>query len=138
MSACTNNTILLFDGECNLCNGTVQFVIKRDKKANIKFASLQSEAGRQIMQQFNIPTEYMDSIILVENKKVYYKSTAALRLSKKMNGLWPMLYTLVVIPTFIRNIVYDYIARNRIKWFGRADSCWVMTPELKERFIQIC
>lgn len=129
------SAILLFDGECNLCNGTVQFVIKRDKKANVKFASLHSEQGKQIMLQFNIPAEYIDSIILVENKKVYYKSTAALRLSKKMDGLWPLFYTFIVIPAFIRNFVYDIIARNRIKWFGKADTCWVMTPELKNRFL---
>lgn len=131
----TKNAILLFDGECNLCNGTVQFVIKRDKKAKIKFASLQSEAGKQIMQQFNIPTEYIDSIILVENNKVFYKSTAALRLSKKMDGLWPLIYIFIIIPAFIRNFVYDYIARYRIKWFGKADTCWVMTPDLKSRFL---
>lgn len=135
MNACTNNIILLFDGECNLCNRTVQFVIKRDKKANIKFASLQSDAGTQMMQQFNIPIEYIDSIILVENKKIFYKSTAALRLCKKMDGLWPILYIFILIPAFIRNFVYDFIARNRIKWFGKADNCWVMTPELKQRFI---
>ncbi|MFN4234436.1 MAG: thiol-disulfide oxidoreductase DCC family protein [Bacteroidia bacterium] len=132
----TKNVILLFDGECNLCNGTVQFVIKRDKKAIIKFASLQSEIGKQLMQKFNIPTEYIDSIILVENNKVFYKSTAALRLSKKMDGLWPLIYVFIIIPAFIRNFVYDFIARNRIKWFGKADSCWVMTLELRERFIE--
>lgn len=130
-----NHCILLFDGECNLCNGTVQFVIKRDKKANIKFASLQSEVGKQIMQQFNIPSEYIDSIILLERGNVYYKSTAALRLSKKMDDLWPLCFTLIIIPAFIRNIIYDFIARNRIKWFGKADTCWVMTPEFKNRFL---
>lgn len=128
-------SILLFDGECNLCNETVQFVIKRDKKANIKFTSLQSEVGKQIMQQFNIPSEYIDSIILLERGNVYYKSTAALRLSKKMDALWPFCYALIIVPAFIRNIIYDFIARNRIKWFGKADTCWVMTPELKNRFL---
>lgn len=131
----SEKTILLFDGVCNLCNRTVQFVIKRDKKANVKFASLHSEVGKQIMQQYHIPSEYIDSIIFFENKKVYYKSTAALRLSKKMDGLWPVIYVFIIIPAFIRNFVYDFIARNRIKWFGKADTCWVMTPELKNRFL---
>lgn len=130
-----DKTILLFDGTCNLCNRTVKFIIKRDKNAKVKFASLQSEQGKQIMQEFNIPAEYIDSIILVENKKVYYKSTAALRLSKKMDGLWPLCYTFIIIPAYIRNFVYEIIARNRIKWFGKADTCWVMTPELKNRFL---
>jgi predicted DCC family thiol-disulfide oxidoreductase YuxK len=127
--------ILLFDGACNLCNKSVQFVIKRDKKARVKFASLQSEVGKQIMLQFNIPTEYIDSIILIEFGKVYYKSSAALRLCKKMDGLWPLLYIFMLVPKFLRNTVYDYIARNRIKWFGKTDICWVMTPELKNRFL---
>lgn len=131
----SKNCILLFDGECNLCNKSVQFVIKRDKKANIKFASLQSETGKQIMQQFNIPSEYIDSIILLERGNVYYKSTAALRLSKKMDALWPLCFTIIIIPAFIRNIIYDFIARNRIKWLGKADTCWVMTPEFKNRFL---
>jgi predicted DCC family thiol-disulfide oxidoreductase YuxK len=127
--------ILLFDGACNLCNKSVQFVIKRDKKARVKFASLQSEVGKQIMLQFNIPTEYIDSIVLIEFGKVYYKSSAALRLCKKMDGLWPLMYIFMIVPKFLRNTVYDYIARNRIKWFGKTDTCWVMTPELKNRFL---
>lgn len=132
----TKSAILLFDGECNLCNRTVHFIIKRDKKAKVKFASLQSETGKQIMQQFNISSEYIDSIIFFENEKIYFKSSAALRLSKKMDGLWPLFYVFIVVPAFIRNFVYDYIAHNRIKWFGKADTCWVITPELKNRFLQ--
>jgi predicted DCC family thiol-disulfide oxidoreductase YuxK len=130
-----HSCILLFDGACNLCNKSVQFIIKRDKKARVKFASLQSEVGKQIMLQFNIPTEYIDSIILFEFGKVYYKSSAALRLCKKMDGLWPFMYIFMLVPKFLRNTVYDYIARNRIKWFGKTDTCWVMTPELKNRFL---
>lgn len=130
-----NQCILLFDGTCNLCNRTVQFVIKRDKKGVLKFASLQSETGKQIMQQFNIPSEYIDSIILLERGNVYYKSTAALRLSKNMDALWPLCYALIIVPAFIRNIIYNFIARNRIKWFGKSETCWVMTPELKNRFL---
>jgi predicted DCC family thiol-disulfide oxidoreductase YuxK len=129
------NCILLFDGECNLCNKSVQFVIKRDKRNKVKFASLQSAAGKKLKEHYQIPESYFDSIVLIDNDKVYYKSTAALSLSKYMDGLWPLCYALVIIPAFIRNIIYDFIARNRIKWFGKADTCWVMTPELKNRFL---
>jgi predicted DCC family thiol-disulfide oxidoreductase YuxK len=124
--------ILLFDGECNLCNSTVQFVIERDKKAKIKFTSLQSEAGQKIMQQHKIPKEYIDSILYFENETVYYKSTAALKLFRNLDGILSFTYVFILIPTFIRNIVYDFIARNRIKWFGKAETCWIMTPELKK------
>jgi predicted DCC family thiol-disulfide oxidoreductase YuxK len=127
--------ILLFDGECNLCNGTVQFVIERDKKAKIKFASLQSEAGQKIMQQHQIPKEYIDSIIFFEGGKIYYKSTAALKLFRNLDGVLSFTYAFIILPTFFRNFVYDFIARNRIKWFGKAETCWIMTPEYKKRFL---
>lgn len=130
-----NNCILLFDGACNLCNKSVQFVIKRDKKAKVKFASLQSNAGNLLKEKYQIPKEYFDSIVLIDNDKVYYKSTAALRLSKYMDNLWPLCYVLTIIPVFIRNRIYDFIASNRINWFGKADTCWVMTQELKNRFL---
>ncbi len=129
------NSILLFDGECNLCNKSVQFIIKKDKKAKVKFASLQSEAGKKLKEQYQIPETYFDSIVLIDKGKVYYKSTAALRLSRYMDGMWPVCYTLIIIPKFIRDTVYDYIARNRIKWFGKTDTCLVMTEELKSRFL---
>lgn len=129
------NIILLFDGECNLCNKTVQFVIDRDRRGRVKFASLQSEVGKRLLNQRNIPEHYLDSIILIENNKVYYKSSAALRLCKKLSGLWPLLFAFIIFPKFLRNWVYDYIARNRIKWFGKANTCWVMTEDLKDRFL---
>ncbi|MFN7013206.1 MAG: thiol-disulfide oxidoreductase DCC family protein [Bacteroidia bacterium] len=129
------NCILLFDGECNLCNKSVQFVIKRDKRGRVKFALLQSNTGKKLKEQYQIQKSYFNSIILIDNEKVYYKSTAVLRLSKYLEGLWPVCYTLIIIPKFIRDTVYDYIARNRIKWFGRTDSCWVITEELTKRFL---
>jgi predicted DCC family thiol-disulfide oxidoreductase YuxK len=130
-----NLKILLFDGECNLCNSTVQFVIERDIKAVIKFTSLQSDVGKKIMQEFNISSLYISSIVFLQDGKVYYKSTAALKLFKNLNGLWKFTYLLIVVPKFIRDFVYDFIARNRIKWFGKAETCWVMTDDYKNRFL---
>lgn len=131
----TNSKILLFDGECNLCNSTVQFVIERDKKATIKFASLQSDAGKKIMVAHKIPVHYIDSIIYFENNQIYYKSTAALKLFRNLDGLWKLTYVFMIVPNFIRNLVYDFIAKNRTKWFGKTESCWVMTNELSDRFL---
>lgn len=127
--------ILLFDGACNLCNGSVQFVIKRDKKAKVKFASLQSDTGQKIMLENKIPNEYIDSIIFFENNRIYYKSTAALKLFKQLDGIWSWIYVLIILPRFFRDFVYDFIAKNRIKWFGKAETCWVMTADYKKRFV---
>jgi len=128
--------ILLFDGVCNLCNGAIQFAIQRDKNAHFKFASLQSEAGQALLHKFNLPTEDFDSFILVENNTYYKRSTAALRVAKGFGGLWNLLYWLIVFPAPIRDAVYSFVAKNRYKWFGKQESCWMPTPELKARFIE--
>jgi predicted DCC family thiol-disulfide oxidoreductase YuxK len=126
--------IIFFDGVCNLCNGAVQFTIRRDSKNMFKFASLQSEFAKQQVAPFNISPEDLDSFILMENGKVYQRSTAALRVARRLNGLWPLLYAFIIIPRFIRDGVYNYIAKNRYKWFGKQESCWVPTRELKRKF----
>jgi len=126
--------VLLFDGVCNLCSGTVQFVIERDRDAKVSFASLQSDYGVGMMGRLNIPTDYLDSIILVEGDRISYKSTAALRLCCYLDGMWPALRILLIIPSPVRNLVYDWVARNRYRWFGKKESCWVPTPELRARF----
>lgn len=131
-----SDTVLLFDGECNLCNKTVQFVIQRDKKARVKYASLQSDYGKSIMRQYNIPEGYVDSIVFFHKNKIYYKSRAALELSLHLDGLWFLLYIFALVPPVIRNWGYNFIAKNRYKWFGKTDTCWVMTKDLKDRFIE--
>ena len=133
MSA-ANGPVLLFDGVCNLCSGTVQFVIERDSIAKVSFASLQSDFATAVMHTHSIPTGYLDSIILLEGDRISYKSTAALRLTKYLDGLWPLLRILLIIPNPVRNLIYDVVARNRYKWFGKKESCWVPTPELRARF----
>lgn len=127
--------VIFFDGFCNLCSGAVQFVIKRDSQGLFRFASLQSDYAASALKQFELEPVQADSIVLLENGKVYQRSTAALRIAKKLKGLWPLLYGFIILPRFIRDGVYNFIAKNRYKWFGKQESCWVPTPELKERFL---
>ncbi len=128
--------VILFDGVCNLCNSSVQFVIKHDKKRMFRFASLQSHFGQQVLQQFQIQTNNFNSFIVLENNRIYTKSTAAFKVIKQLNGLWKLLYVFIIVPSFIRNAVYSFIANNRYKWFGKKESCWIPTAELKELFYQ--
>lgn len=127
--------VVLFDGVCNLCSGTVQFVIRHDAKNRFQFASLQSSYGQKILQQYQLPTNVFNSFILLENDKIFTRSTAALRVAKRLRGLWPLLYAFSIIPPFIRNAVYDWIAKNRYNWFGKQETCWLPTPELRDRFL---
>ncbi len=127
--------IILFDGVCNLCNATVNFVIKRDKKDRFRFAALQSEYGKSIVLKFDVDTSQTDSIILVDNDTCFVKSTAALHISKSLSGAYPLFFIFIIIPAFIRNWVYDFIARNRYKWFGKKESCMIPTPALKDKFL---
>lgn len=127
--------IILFDGVCNLCNGAINFIIKHDPKGIFKFASLQGETGKQLLAQYNIDPQETDSIVLIDNDQVSVKSSAALRIAKNLNQGYPLLFGFMIIPTFIRNGVYDFIAANRYKWFGKKESCMLPTPELRSRFL---
>lgn len=129
------NPILLFDGVCNLCNGAVQFVIKYGSKDTLRFTALQSETGQQILEHFNLPKEEIFSVILVENENVYVRSSAALRMYKNMGGIMSLMYFFIIVPRPIRDAVYNFIAKNRYKWFGEKESCMIPTPELKARFL---
>lgn len=129
------HSVILFDGVCNLCNGAVQFVIKRDAKNHFVFASLQSEEAKKILADHNFSTETMSSFFLVEGGKVYDRSTAALRVLLKLNWLWSFAYILIVVPKFIRDAVYNFIAKNRYRWFGRKDECMIPTVELRAKFL---
>jgi predicted DCC family thiol-disulfide oxidoreductase YuxK len=128
--------ILLFDGVCNLCNRSVQFIIKRDQKKRFLYAPLQGKTGQELLQRFNLPADDFNSFVLVEDEKVFSRSSAALRVLKKLGRGWQLLYVFIIVPPFIRNAVYDLIARNRYKWFGRKDSCMIPTKELRERFLE--
>ncbi len=128
--------IVLFDGECNFCDASVQFIIKRDPQGIFSFASLQSDVGQQLVKEYHVPDE-IDSIILIdpEQHKFYIKSSAALHICKRLSGLWKIFYLFKVIPGSIRDKVYDIIARNRIKWFGKKDQCTLPSPEIRKRFL---
>jgi predicted DCC family thiol-disulfide oxidoreductase YuxK len=130
-----NKAIILFDGVCNLCNSSVEFVLNHDKKEMFRFASIQSEIGNGFLKRYNIDRSLTDSIIIIENENAYTRSTAALRIAKHLGGVYSLLYLFIIVPPFIRNAVYDFIAKNRYKWFGKQESCMVPTDELKKKFI---
>jgi predicted DCC family thiol-disulfide oxidoreductase YuxK len=131
-----NSSVILFDGICNLCNGFVQFVIKRDRKNVFKFASLQSAYGQKFLTENKLNTDEFKSIILYKNEKLFTQSTAALKIFKELNGLWKLFFAFIVIPKFIRDAVYNLIARNRYRWFGKKETCMVPTKELEEKFLE--
>ena len=122
-----NQSIVLFDGVCNLCNSAVAFIIKRDKKKIFTLSPLQSSFSEALNQQFHFIQPHLNSIILIENNKVYYKSTAVLRVVKKLSGPIKYLYIFIIVPAFIRDAVYSVIAKNRYRWFGRR-SCEAPIP----------
>lgn len=126
--------VILFDGVCNFCDASVQFILQRDPKETFHFASIQSEAGQELLRKHNVPAN-MDSMILIENDKVYYKSSAALRISRHLQGAWKLLYVFMVVPSPIRNLVYEVIAKNRYKWFGQKESCMLPPPNVRKRFL---
>lgn len=132
-----NNTqIILFDGVCNLCNGFVQFLIKRDKKARFKFASLQSANGQSLLLKFGLPTADFNSFVYIKGDHYFAKSAAGLNVLKDLGGLWQFFYAFIVIPGFIRDFIYSAIAKKRYKLFGKRETCMVPTPDIKNRFLE--
>lgn len=126
--------IILFDGVCNFCNSSINFTIKHDPEGKFKFAPLQSEYAKKALGKTEDITP--ESVVLIQNNNVYYKSDAALRISKQLSGIWPLMYVFIIIPKPIRNWVYDLIAKNRYKWFGKMDTCMIPTPAVRARFIE--
>ncbi|MCD5324607.1 MULTISPECIES: thiol-disulfide oxidoreductase DCC family protein [Pontibacillus] len=126
--------IVLFDGECNFCDQSVQFIIKRDPEGYFSFASLQSEIGQELLHKHQIPT-HTDSFILIEDNQAYTKSSAALNVCKHLKGAWKGLRIFTLVPKFVRDRVYDVIAKNRYKWFGKKDSCMLPSKEIRKRFL---
>ena len=127
--------VVLFDGVCNLCNGWVNFVIDRDPHAKIRFAALQSDPGKRLLAEYDIPDDYLDSIVLIENGRACAKSTAVLRASRHLTFPWRVLPVLLIFPRPIRDWVYRFIAKRRYRWFGQKDTCRMPTPDLAAHFL---
>lgn len=130
------SSIILFDGICNLCNSSVQFVIRHDKKKQFKFASLQSDMGQQLIRIESKDPRSNNSFVLMESGNYYYRSTAALRVLLLLGGAWKLFYVFIVIPRFIRDAVYDFIARNRYRIFGKRNECMLPNDDLRDRFLK--
>ena len=128
--------IILFDGVCNLCNGAVQFILKRDKNRIFRYASLQSDIGKRLMTERGIPEGTMDSILLIDPQKAYYyKSTAAIKIGQELAFPYPLMAFFLVIPESIRDLVYNWVAKNRYRWFGKSNSCMLPSKETKSLFL---
>jgi len=131
----TTTTILFFDGHCNLCNNSVDFVITRDKKRVFRFAPLQGETAKDVLGDVNIDLEHPDSFVLSKDNEVYFRSTAALMVARQLGFPWSLMSVFLVVPPFIRDAVYNLIARNRYKWFGRKETCRLPSPEERSLFL---
>ena len=136
MSVSSKYGIILFDGVCNLCNHAVDFVIRRDSHDRFRFASLQEPFLVEFLKSHQIPRAYLDSIVFVYQDKVYIKSRAALEIARLMGGFWKMLYVLVLVPSFLRDPVYDWIAKNRYRWYGKRNTCRVPSPKEATKFLK--
>ena len=127
--------VVLFDGVCNFCNATVNFILSRDSEGFFRFAALQSEAARPLLAEARLPSSFLDNIVLVEDGVCYVRSTAALRILRRLSWPWPLLYAAVIVPRPIRDGVYDWVARNRYRWFGKSEVCRLPTPSERARFL---
>jgi predicted DCC family thiol-disulfide oxidoreductase YuxK len=130
-----SHPVILFDGVCHFCNGAINLLLKQDKEGRLRFAPLQSESGQQLLEKHRLPHQDFNSFVLIENGQTYQKSTAALRLLSYLPWYWQPLRVFRIIPSFLRDKVYDLVARNRYRWFGRKDSCMIPTQEMRKRFL---
>jgi predicted DCC family thiol-disulfide oxidoreductase YuxK len=131
----SDKSIILFDGFCNLCSGAVQFIIKRDKQKKFQFASLQSDIGKKLLIEHELPVTDFMSLVLFENGVIYSRSTGALKIARSLSGLWPICYGAIILPTFIRDGIYNWVAKNRYLWFGKKEQCFLL-PKEEERDLE--
>ncbi|GGB41135.1 thiol-disulfide oxidoreductase DCC family protein [Fictibacillus barbaricus] len=136
MNGKTEDPVLLFDGVCNLCDGSVKFILRNEKNSDLKFAAIQSEAGQKLLSQKSIDPEQIDSVILIKGGKVYTESDAVLNVTKFLRFPYSLCNILRIVPKPVRNFFYKKVASNRYRWFGKRDSCMMPTPNLKNRFLK--
>jgi predicted DCC family thiol-disulfide oxidoreductase YuxK len=131
-----NTSVILFDGICNLCSESVRFVLRHEKSPIYRFASLQSEVGQELLKEFVLPEyQHLNTIILIEEGVAYYKSTAALKITRSLSFPWSILSIFLILPEKIRDLAYDFIGQKRYKWFGKMDACWVPDQSVSDRFL---
>ena len=130
------NPVILFDGVCNFCNGSVLFILNRDPSGIFRFAPLQSETGKNLLSKFDLPNDKFDSIILVENNEYYLRSTAALKILQRLGALWKIVYVFMLVPRPVRDYIYDIVARNRYKWYGKRAECMIPSSDIESRFLE--
>lgn len=135
MGEASDHPLILFDGVCNLCSASVNFVIDRDPAAHFRFAPLQSPLGREMLRRHDLSPAYTNSVVLIEGGRAMTLSTASLHIARRLRRPWPLLFLLTTIPAGVRDAVYGFIAANRYKWFGKSDACRMPTPERQARFV---
>ena len=132
----TEHPLVIFDGVCNYCCGVVNSIIRKDPGGVFRFVPFQSEAARRILKRYNYPADTLDSFVLIDEGKLYTKSEAGLRVQKLLGGMHKLLYAFILVPAPVRDAVYDYIARNRYKWYGKKDECMIPSPDIRSRFLE--
>lgn len=135
MNEATEKAIVLFDGVCNFCNGSINFIIERDTKNHFQFAPLQSEIGQKLLDEYGIDKTVTDSVVLIENGRAYTHTTAALNIAKNLGVAWSLFYGFIIVPKFIRDFFYRLFAKNRYRLFGKTEACMMPTPEIRQKFL---
>jgi len=130
-----NQPIVLFDGVCNFCSASVQFVIRRNSRSNIMFCQIQSAPGQRLIAEYGLTDLGLNSMVLIHHGKSYIKSSAALHIATLMDMPWPLMFAFIIVPPFIRHRIYDWIGRRRYQWYGKRDACWVPDTEIQNRFL---
>jgi len=130
-----DKSIILYDGVCHLCNGFVHFILKRDPAKRFQFGYLQSAAAREKLSTHIKSADVLDSVVLLENGRLFSKSTAALRIARHLRGGWSLFYVFILVPAFIRDAIYQFVSRRRYRWFGKSEACLLPGPEYRDRFI---
>lgn len=127
--------LVLYDGQCGLCNRSVQMILRHDRRGTFRFAALQSELGQALLRRHGLPAGAIDTVVLVDDGEAFTRSRAALRIAGKMDRPWPLMRAFGIVPRPLRDVVYDWVARNRYRWFGRTDACMLPPPEVRARFL---